>query len=137
MSQENRIYIWLIIILILATGFRYYRYIQIKNESETFLLEKDSLFSALKIKADSIFAELDSAEYVKSKIKLTPKVKININWADAEELTIIPGIGPKMAGRIVEYRKSNGNFQNTEDLIQVKGIGEKKLEKMKGWVEVK
>ena len=137
MSQENRIYIWLIIILILATGFRYYRYIQIKDESEEFLLQKDSLFYALKVKADSIFASLDSAEYSQNKTKLAPVVKININHASEEELTVIPGIGPKMAGRIVKYRMSNGNFQNTGDLILVKGIGVKKLEKMKGWVEVK
>ena len=136
MKQEFRIHIWLIAILFIAAGIRYFRVVQIRNESELFLQKKDSLFYALKIKADSIFASLDSASYSQSKTDLIPIEKININQAGAEELTAIPGIGPKMAGRIVDYRKLNGDFQNIDDMIKVKGIGEKKMEKMRGWVRI-
>ena len=50
---------------------------------------------------------------------------VNINTADAGQLIELPQIGPKMAQRILEFRKSNGNFKRTQDLMKVKGIGEK------------
>jgi comEA protein len=62
--------------------------------------------------------------------------RVNINSASAKELTAIPGIGEVMATRIVEYRTAHGNFHTEEDLLNVPGIGEKKLEKFRGWVKV-
>ncbi|HQF86113.1 MAG TPA: helix-hairpin-helix domain-containing protein [Acidobacteriota bacterium] len=62
--------------------------------------------------------------------------KININTATAAELEELPGIGPKTAQRIVEWRKENGKFQRVEDLMAVKGIGEKKMAQLKPLVTV-
>ena len=56
--------------------------------------------------------------------------KININTADKNELTKITGIGPSKAEKIIAFREKNGRFEKKEDLIQIKGIGEKTLEKM-------
>lgn len=56
--------------------------------------------------------------------------KVNINEASVDELVNIPGIGPAKAKAIVEYRSNYGNFQKSEDLLEVKGIGQKILEKM-------
>jgi len=50
---------------------------------------------------------------------------ININSADASQLIELPSVGPKLAQRILDYRKSNGNFKRVQDLMKVKGIGEK------------
>ena len=61
--------------------------------------------------------------------------KVNINTADVDELTTIPGIGPKTAEAIVAYRKDKGQFKKVDDLIEVKGIGEKKLEKIRPYVQ--
>ena len=59
---------------------------------------------------------------------------ININTANAEELDRLPGIGPAMAQRIIEYRETNGGFKTIEDLQNVKGIGAKKFENLKNKV---
>ena len=53
---------------------------------------------------------------------------IDINRADAEQLTALPGIGDVLAGRIVAYREENGSFLSTQELQNVEGIGEKRLD---------
>ncbi|MCC6485348.1 MAG: helix-hairpin-helix domain-containing protein [Armatimonadetes bacterium] len=62
---------------------------------------------------------------------------VNINTATAAELDTLPGVGPSTARSILEYRKAVGGFARVEDLINVKGIGEKKFAQMKPWVVVK
>ena len=59
-------------------------------------------------------------------LRTTPTV-ININTATAKELETLPGIGPTMAQRIIDYRTQYGDFSAPEELIKVKGIGESKL----------
>lgn len=63
--------------------------------------------------------------------------KININTASGEDLMKLPGIGPAMSRRVVEFRNTNGSFQTIEDIMQVKGIGDKKFEKMKDFIKVR
>ena len=53
---------------------------------------------------------------------------VNINTATAEELDVLPGIGPALAGRIIAYREEHGPFTAPEDLLAVSGIGEKVLD---------
>lgn len=63
-------------------------------------------------------------------------VKININTATIEELTVLPGIGDTLATRILEYRKENGPFKNIYELQNVKGIGEKRIEELSKYITI-
>ena len=62
--------------------------------------------------------------------------KVNINSADVNKLQEIEGIGPSMANRIIEYRKTNGRFKKLDDLKNVSGIGEKRFESMKNSITI-
>ena len=62
--------------------------------------------------------------------------KIDINKADADLLTSLPGVGPKKAADIVKYRDLNGDFGSVEELVNVKGIGKKMVAKISGLVKV-
>jgi competence protein ComEA len=57
--------------------------------------------------------------------------RININTATFQELQTLRGIGPTMAQRIIEYRQTSGRFATVDDLTNVKGVGEKTLEKIR------
>ena len=61
---------------------------------------------------------------------------LNLNAATEAQLEALPGIGPATATRIVEYRKKNGGFKKVEDLMNVKGIGEKSFLKLKALITV-
>lgn len=63
--------------------------------------------------------------------KQVSQALVNINKADADELESIKGVGPMLAGRILEFREAKGSFKQLEDLIQVPGIGQAKFEKIK------
>lgn len=79
------------------------------------------------------FAATKSAQ---TKAVATLTEKININTSNEDLLTSVPGIGPKTAKSIYAYRKQNGNFKTIEDLLNVKGIGEKSLKKMKPYLTI-
>jgi competence protein ComEA len=62
--------------------------------------------------------------------------KININSATLDDLQKLPRIGPKVAQRILDFRKQNGPFKRVEDLMKVKGIGEKTFTQLKEQITV-
>lgn len=66
----------------------------------------------------------------------TPTALININYATLEELMTLPGIGPLLAQRIIEYRENYGPFVDVEELLNVEGIGEALLDRIRNLITV-
>ena len=96
------------VFILLLTGFFYYR-----NYSRDCIVPTESVSQK---QADN-----------KRSVRQTNEIKININTATAEELSTLPGIGEKLAKRIVAYRRKNGSFQEIGELLNVDGIGSGKL----------
>ncbi len=64
-------------------------------------------------------------------------LSIDLNRANATELEKLPGIGPVLAQRIVEFRNNNGKFKRAEDLLLVRGIGQKRLADLLPYIVIK
>ena len=60
--------------------------------------------------------------------------KVNINTATEAQIALLPGLGPKLATEVVNYRTNNGGFKTIEDIKKVSGVGDKKFEKIKDYV---
>jgi competence protein ComEA helix-hairpin-helix repeat region len=120
----------LIFIALLGIGYDYYQKItsplaNIKEADESEVL-RDT------VREREIFV-VERRSFYKRK-PLREGEKININKASISELTRLPGVGPRIAERIYEYRKQVGKFKSVEELLNVKGIGPKKLEKMRPYI---
>lgn len=68
--------------------------------------------------------------------KKPPLRPVNINTATSEELQQVPGIGPATAQKILKMRKSYGPFKSVDDLLAIRGLGEKRLDKMRKYLNV-
>jgi len=77
-----------------------------------------------------LFVALSSAT------KKPPAQPININTADSTQLQLVPGIGPSTAEKILQMRKSYGAFKSVNDLTAIRGLGPKRLEKMRKYLTV-
>lgn len=95
-------------------------------------------FTLLVIAAVAIFAGEQAAvevftprdDALAAKQMPMPSGEINVNTADMDELMLLPGVGETIAAEIIKEREENGPFHFPEDMLAVKGIGEKKLETM-------
>lgn len=96
----------------------------IPQEEKNLLLSTDSLLNGEKKKLRSTKEE-----------KLSGR-KININTADKETLSLLPGVGEATAEKIIKYREKHKGFKKAEDIMKVKSIGKKKFEKMKDYITV-
>lgn len=85
---------------------------------------------------DTVTSKADTTDKVENSEKQEDASLTNVNTATAEQLQALPGIGPVYAKRIVGYRQTNGNFKTIDELIKIKGIGEKRLENIRPLVEI-
>ena len=68
--------------------------------------------------------------------KKPPAAPVNLNTATSEQLQTVPGIGPATAEKILQMRKAYGAFKSVDDLLAIRGIGPKRLEKMRKYLTV-
>jgi comEA protein len=83
-----------------------------------------------------LFVGLIFAASVDAGRKKQPAKPINLNTATSEELQVVPGIGPATADTILQMRKSYGGFKSVDDLLAIRGLGAKRLEKMRKYLTV-
>ena len=77
-----------------------------------------------------------SAQKAAGKPSAAAPAVVNLNTATAPQIATLPGVGEKAAQRIIEYREKNGGFKKIEELMNVKGIGEKSFLKLKPLITV-
>jgi competence ComEA-like helix-hairpin-helix protein len=68
--------------------------------------------------------------------KQPPAHPLDLNVANVKELEQVPGIGPKTAQAIIDFRHKSGRFHRVEDLLAIKGISQRKLDKMRPYLKV-
>jgi competence protein ComEA len=79
----------------------------------------------------AVISAQDKSAVSKTAAKPAAITPVNVNTASASDFEALPGIGAAMAARIVEYRQKNGPFKKIEDLMNVRGLGEKNFLKLK------
>jgi competence ComEA-like helix-hairpin-helix protein len=84
----------------------------------------------------SLFLSLICLPAVSGGKKKPPAQPVNINTANSEQLQTVPGIGPATAGKILQMRKTYGAFKSVDDLLAIRGLGPKRLEKMRKYLTV-
>ena len=137
--QERRIIYILIAILVVGSSIYFY-----KLKNPFFAPELDKAILEMSYNEESIDSLIRlSTSSSKTATNITSKkgnniteLTININTASKEELTLLPGIGPVYAERIIEYRKENGGFKNIDEITNVKGVGEKRFENLRDKIKI-
>lgn len=106
--------------------------------SPTRQLEADPIFQSAENEVYTQGTQVDEVAVKPQTPAATPKYSgpVNINTASKEQLMTLNGIGEVKAAAILEYRRENGNFYTVDELINVKGIGEKTLEKIRANVRI-
>ncbi len=149
-QTEFNVLIFLISAFVLGTGIKYFK---VKNNSAEYknfsYAASDSQFVAKNNNSnekliDSADKKFDYKREVldfsdnnfrkQEKEPLPAEKSINVNKAGISELSKLPGIGEKTAQKIIELRNSKNGFKKVNDLLEVKGIGNSKLEKIKKYI---
>ena len=118
--MKNKVSVLLAVVTALFVGFTLGLFVGRNTGSGTVTLAVPAQMQTAPTTAATAAAETVPEE--------TVSFPVNINTADADTLTALPGIGRVLAERIVAYRRQNGSFRAIEEITNVEGIGEKKAE---------
>ena len=118
--MKNKVSVLLAVVTALFVGFTLGLFVGRNTGSGTVTLAVSPQMQTAPTAAATAAAETVPEE--------TVSFPVNINTADADTLTALPGIGQVLAKRILAYRQQNGSFRAVEEITNVEGIGEKKAE---------
>ncbi|GBD88329.1 helix-hairpin-helix motif protein [bacterium BMS3Abin03] len=149
---EIKVLLFLAFALLLGVSYEYYKQSRLPEYKQFDYSEQDSLFKSLtgeikeKLEEEIAKNNVDSKQEVldfkprdfkKEKKKSPPAEKsIDINKADINILKRLPGIGEKTAQKIIDLRKERSGFNNLNELMDVKGIGKSKFNKIKKFLYI-
>lgn len=119
--QETKALIFLLVALLLGSGIVLYKRTR-PGFAPQLKLEKSGIDSPGQTR---YFSEPGPGEK-----------KINLNQATAAELQLLPGLGPALSRKVVEFREAKGEFKLIEDVMQVPGIGPKTFERIKEYLTI-
>lgn len=145
-ETEVKIFIFVIGMLSIGFGIKFFKSMPQDKTMRFSYAKEDSLFAYF----NNLEFDTSSTEYDPLLNKKTPFIaknqeqqsfvkkafsgKLNLNAASVEQLTELPGIGVKTAEQIFSYRKRVGTIKSLNELLNVKGIGEKKISKLKAFL---
>lgn len=118
--MKNKVSVLLAVVTALFVGFTLGLFVGRNTGSSTVTLAVPAQMQTAPTTAATATAQTVPEE--------TVSFPVNINTADVDTLTALPGIGQVLAERIVAYRRQNGSFRAIEEITKVEGIGEKKAE---------
>jgi comEA protein len=145
--KEMFILLWVFLVLLTGSGIkvvkllfpgtRNFDYFESERKALSFKVLSDSIANISNEQDSTVINNLILLSNTKQKKSaLLINKKININSADKNELMKLPGVGPKMADMIIEYRNENSGFKTIHDLMKVKGIGGKKFLNVKNYISI-
>jgi comEA protein len=127
-SKERTVLVFLIAVMLAGAGVSAWHHHRV---------QKNIRAARAAIVEDSTARAQSALETAQSAVRISQSaVLIDLNTASASELDLLPGIGPALAQRIIEYRNRRNGFKTVGELLQVSGIGPKKLEAIKDRVTV-
>ena len=134
-SNYRKIVILLVAVILLGIGFWMLK----RRHPEFFLGKPDLIVEERTLPVEPSIPPADAESATPSEpLPHEPKDRrIDINTATLEEFESLPGIGPATAERIIRYRNVNGRFDIVEDLTEVRGIGDKTIEKLRDRLAVR
>lgn len=145
-ETEIKIFIFVLSMLVIGLGLKYYSSTKEQTAKKFSYAKEDSLFAYFNnLDFDTSTTEYDpllinKTPFIAKKneqqpyIKKTFSGKLNLNSASIEQLAGLPGIGEKTAGNIYAYRIRVGKIKSLDELLNIKGIGEKKISKLKDFL---
>jgi len=122
--RERTVLIFLCVCFIIGAGISFFRRQHEQRHLQIITINKP----AGHLSNDSIDINPGDSSY--------KNILININTASAKELDVLPGIGPAIAQRIIDYREKHNGFKSTDDILKVSGIGPKKFSALKDKITI-
>ncbi len=119
--QETKALIFLVAALLVGTGLTLYKRTHPQFAPELVPLGREAVVSTN--------AQEQSDPVADARL-------LNINQATAEELQLLPGLGPSLSRRVVSYREAHGGYAKIEDIMQVDGIGPKTFQRIRDCISV-